>query len=106
MKKVMAGIDLHSNNLMLALVDAQGKRLFHKRLACKLEDMAKALAPFGKRINTIAVESTFNWYWLVDGLEELGYKTVLANPAGIVQYQGLKTPTIKTTPFGWRKCCA
>ena len=45
MKDIMAGIDLHSNNLMLALVDLEGKRVFHKRLPCQLEDTAKALAP-------------------------------------------------------------
>ena len=99
MKDIMAGIDLHSNNLMLALVDSQGKRLFHKRLPCKLEDTAKALAPFRKRIHTIAVESTFNWYWLADGLDELGSKTVLANPAGIVQYEGIKDTDDKHDAF-------
>jgi hypothetical protein len=36
------------------------------------------------------MESTFNWYWLVDGLRALGYNVVLANPAGIAQYEGLK----------------
>ena len=29
MKDIMAGVDLHSNNLMLALVDRNGKRLAH-----------------------------------------------------------------------------
>jgi transposase len=99
MKDIMAGIDLHSNNLMLGLVDSQGKRLFHKRLPCQLEDTAQALAPFRKRIHTIAVESTFNWYWLVDGLDELGYHTVLANPAGIVQYAGIKDTDDKHDAF-------
>jgi hypothetical protein len=35
-------------------------------------------------------ESTFNWYWLVDGLMDLGYRVHLANPAAIQQYSGLK----------------
>ena len=30
----------------------------------------------------MAVESTYNWYWLVDGLRGLNYPVVLANPAG------------------------
>jgi transposase len=38
----------------------------------------------------VAVESTYNWYWLVDGLMEHGYKVRLANPAGNEQYSGLK----------------
>ena len=36
------------------------------------------------------VESTYNWYWLVDGLMEAGYRVHLANPAAIQQYSGLK----------------
>jgi transposase len=36
------------------------------------------------------VESTYNWYWLVDGLMEAGYRVHLATPAAIQQYSGLK----------------
>jgi transposase len=36
------------------------------------------------------VESTFNWYWLVDGLQEAGYRVHLANTTAIKQYDGLK----------------
>jgi transposase len=38
----------------------------------------------------MAVESTFNWYWLVDGLRADDYPIDLANPAKIEQYNGLK----------------
>src|SRR6185436_18630951 len=90
MKDIMAGIDLHSNNLMLALVDQNGGRIFHKKLRCELPHIDQCLLPYRDRIETIAVESTFNWYWLVDGLQDLGYQTVLANPAAIQQYEGIK----------------
>ena len=36
------------------------------------------------------VESTYNWYWLVDGLMDADYRVHLANPAAIQQYSGLK----------------
>jgi hypothetical protein len=36
------------------------------------------------------VESTYNWYWLVDALMEAGYAVHLANTAAMVQYSGLK----------------
>jgi transposase len=55
-----------------------------------MEQILTALAPYKKRLRTIAVESTFNWYWLVDGLIDNGYKVQLANPAAIKQYEGLK----------------
>jgi transposase len=90
MKDIMAGIDLHSNNLMLALIDLAGTRLFHKKLPCEWPRIEQALAPYQARIKSVAVESTFNWYWLVDGLQDRGYETVLANPAGIQQYEGIK----------------
>ena len=36
------------------------------------------------------MESTYNWYWLVDGLMDKGYRVHLANTAAIQQYEGLK----------------
>jgi len=36
------------------------------------------------------VESTYNWYWLVDGLRAAGYRVPLANTTAIEQYKGLK----------------
>ena len=33
---------------------------------------------------------TFNWYWIVDGLQEAGYRVHLANTAAMQQYEGLK----------------
>jgi len=38
----------------------------------------------------VAVESTYNWYWLVDGLMDAGYALHLANPARMQDYGGLK----------------
>lgn len=99
MKDIMAGVDLHSNNLMLALVDKDGRRLMHQKLACDLKGVEQALAPYRKRIDTIGVESTFNWYWLVDGLQALKYQTVLANPAAIQQYGGIKQTDDKHDAF-------
>jgi transposase len=90
MKKVMAGIDLHSNNLVIGVTDIEGKRLASRRLPCDLKGVVQFLAPFRKRLDKVAVESTYNWYWLVDGLQALKYPVVLANPAGMDQYSGLK----------------
>ena len=36
------------------------------------------------------MESTYNWYWLVDGLMDEGHRMHLANTAAIQQYEGLK----------------
>jgi transposase len=90
MKKVMAGIDLHSNNVVIGIMDMDGKRVTSQKLACELKAVVKFLAPFKKRLELVAVESTYNWYWLVDGLQALKYPVVLANPAGMQQYSGIK----------------
>ena len=90
MKKVMAGIDLHSNNVVVGIMDEEGKRVSSVKLPCKLSEIVKFLAPFKKRLEQVAVESTYNWYWLVDGLQSLKYPVVLANPAGMQQYSGIK----------------
>lgn len=90
MKKVMAGIDLHSNNLVVGIMDQDGKRVGQHKLPCELKAVVKFLAPFKKRLEQVAVESTYNWYWLVDGLQALGYPVVLANPAAMEQYRGIK----------------
>jgi len=90
MKKVMAGIDLHSNNVVIGIMDTEGKRVTSAKLPCEIKEIAKFLAPFKKRLEQVAVESTYNWYWLVDGLQALKYPVVLANPAAMQQYSGIK----------------
>ena len=50
----------------------------------------RVLQPYKEEMAGAVVESTFNWYWLVDGLIEEGYKLHLANPAAIKQYEGIK----------------
>src|ERR1041385_7182974 len=96
---LFAGIDLHSNNLMIGIVDQAGKRLKHQKLDCSLTEVVNFLKPFQRRLKSLAVESTYNWYWLVDGLRALGYPVVLANPAKIQQYNGLKHADDKSDTY-------
>ena len=98
-KQLMTGIDLHGNNLVIGIVDQEGRRLQHQKLACDLKLVDKYLSPLKKQIKRIAVESTYNWYWLVDGLQALNYPVVLANPAEIKQYSGIKHADDKNDAF-------
>jgi len=86
----MAGIDLHSNNVMIGIVDQDGKRVKHQKLECDLLRIDEFLRPMKPQLKSIAVESTYNWYWLVDGLRALSYPVLLANPAAMDQYSGIK----------------
>ena len=88
--KVYGGIDLHSNNSVIALLDEQDKVVYRRRLPNDLQVVLPALAPYRDAIEGLVVESTYNWYWLVDGLMEAGYRVHLANTAAIIQYEGLK----------------
>jgi transposase len=88
--KLYGGIDLHSNNSVIALLDENDAVQYRKRLPNDLTVILGELAAFADAIVGLVVESTYNWYWLVDGLMEAGYRVHLANTAAIVQYSGLK----------------
>jgi transposase len=90
MQKVVAGMDLHSNNVMIGVMDIDGQRLASRKVPCQLDEVVKFLTPYKERLERVAVESTYNWYWLVDGLQSRKYPVVLANPAGMEQYSGIK----------------
>ena len=88
--KLYCGIDLHSNNSYVAILDEKDKIVYQKRLTNDIDVILEALSPYREMISGIVVESTYNWYWLVDGLQEAGYKVHLANTTAIQQYSGLK----------------
>jgi transposase len=97
--KTYSGIDLHSSNNFTAVIDDQDERLYRKSLPNRLDAVLSALGPFKETLEGVVVESTFNWYWLVDGLQENGYKVHLANPSAIKQYEGLKHTDDKWDSF-------
>jgi len=97
--KAYAGIDLHSSNNYVGIIDEKDKRLYQKRLPNRLEHILQALEPFKEFLEGVVVESTYNWYWMVDGLQEEGYKVHLANPSAIKQYEGLKHTDDKWDSF-------
>jgi len=89
--ELYAGLDLHSRNTYIGILDKEFKQVFKKRVPNHIEQILETLNPFRDRLKGLVVESTFNWYWLVDGLMDAGYQGVhLANPSAIKQYEGLK----------------
>lgn len=94
-----AGLDLHGDNVFCGISDENDKRLFEGRFPCDIEVIAKALEPYRACLKGVAVESTFNWYWLVDGLMERGFPVRLASPSGMEQYKGLKHGNDKSDAF-------
>jgi hypothetical protein len=53
---------------MVVVIDDQDRRLLERRIPNELSATLSALAPFRQDLLAVAVESTYNWYWLVDGL--------------------------------------
>src|SRR4029450_1402357 len=88
--KLYGAIDLHSNNNVTVLIDEQDQVVYQKRLPNDLPLIAQQLSGYQDALQGIVVESTFNWYWLVDGLMDQGHRVHLANTAAIPQYEGLK----------------
>lgn len=88
--KLYSGIDLHSNNSVVSVLDEQDRVVVERRVPNDLEAVEDLLSPYADAIAGVVIESTFNWYWLVDGLMASGYPVHLANTAAIRQYEGLK----------------
>jgi transposase len=89
--ELYSGLDLHSRNTYIGILDTDFKRVFKKRVSNNLDLILETLQPFRGQLKGLVVESTYNWYWLVDGLMDAGYGCVhLANPSAIKQYEGLK----------------
>jgi transposase len=85
-----AACDLHSNNTLLAVIDATGTERYRHRLPNDLSVIDQALAPFREELVGVAVESTYNAYWLIDGLQAAGYPAKMVNTLAVPQYAGLK----------------
>jgi transposase len=73
------GIDLHKKMITVCVMDQDRKVLARKTLPCEQPDQIVAFfrqfQPF-----KVVVEVTANYFWLVDRLEHLADRVVLANP--------------------------
>jgi transposase len=106
MEKLYGGIDLHANNSVVVVLNEQDQVVSQKRISNELTTMLAHLAPFQSQLEGLVVESTYNWYWLVDGVIEAGYCVHLANPPRCNNTRGSNTPTMTPMLDGWRICSA
>jgi transposase len=87
---VYGAIDLHSKRSFVVLCDEEGVVVLERRVRNDLGLILGMVEPFRNDVVGLAVESTYNWYWLVDGLMEDNYKVHLVNTGAVKQYEGLK----------------
>jgi transposase len=85
-----SGIDLHSNNSVVVVTDEGDRVVAERRLPNDLGKILGFLEPWRGELTGVVVESTYNWYWLVDGWQDAGYEVKLANPGAIKTDDGLK----------------
>jgi transposase len=88
--RLYCGIDLHSTNCWIVVLDEAFKVVRESKVHNVLEDVLAVLEVHRDALEGVAVESTFNWYWLVDGLQGAGYRVHLTNTSAVKQYEGLK----------------
>lgn len=72
------GVDLHKEQSWFVVLDSKGKRLVSKSIANSPEVLKRYFAKMPKPF-TLAVESTYNWYFFVDIAEKYAEKVYLAN---------------------------
>src|SRR5258707_6440778 len=76
--KFYCGIDLSARDCHVCVIDQQLKVVVQQKLRNELPKIIQLLEPYKAHLK-IVVESTFNWYWLIDGLQAEGFEVVLAH---------------------------
>jgi transposase len=100
--KFYAGIDLHTRNSVVCVIDEKERKLVTETAPNELPSILSLLEKVPRR-PTVAIEATLNWYWLVDGLQEAGYKVKLAHTMGLYMITGAKVKTDRRDAFSLAK---
>jgi transposase len=87
-----SGMDLSARTCQVCVVDEELKVCVQQKVPNELERIIGIIEPYKENIEVV-VESTFNWYWLVDGLQEAGYDVCLAHTLGLWMITGAKVKT-------------
>ena len=92
MTKYVCGIDLHARKMTNCVMDRTGKIFLRKEVSNSIEEFLEIIKTWQNDI-TIGVESTYNWYWLIDGLKTLKIPVYLGHALYIKRRCGLKHKT-------------
>lgn len=92
------GIDLSARDSHLCVVDESLSIHLQQKVANDLLRISYLLEPFKPHLQ-IVVESTFNWYWLVDGLQASGFDVCLAHTLALSMITKAKVKTDRRDAF-------
>lgn len=87
--KHYAGIDLPGTHRVIVVLDDDDRVCEQQRLRHELPGVLAAFAPFRSTLQGIAVESTYHWLWVGDGLLDAGSVVHLAPVPALPQDSGL-----------------
>jgi transposase len=100
--KFYSGNDLHTRDSVVCVIDEKERKLVRERAPNDLPSILSLLEKVPRR-PAVAIEATLNWYWLVDGLQEAGYKVKLAHTMGLYMITGAKVKTDRRDAFSLAK---
>lgn len=89
---IYCGIDLGARASQIGVINEDLQVLVDEKVRNELPEIIQRLEPYKPQLQ-IAVETTFNWYWLVDGLQAAGYAVRLAHALGVRLISGAKIKT-------------
>lgn len=96
------GMDLGARHCQVCVIDEDLSILVQEKVRNELPRIIRLIEPFKNNLQ-IVVESTFNWYWLIDGLQEAGFEVCLAHTLGLYMITGAKVKTDPRDAFALAK---
>ena len=87
-----SGMDLSARHCQVCVIDEEITVHVQERAPNELPRIIELIEPYKETLQCV-VESSFNWYWLVDGLQEAGYDVKLGHPYGLYMITGAKIKT-------------
>ena len=85
-------IDLGARHSHLCVIDGEGEVRLNRRIPNCRQTILQQLAPFRAGLKVV-VESTFNWYWLIDLLQDNEIDVCLAHTLGLAMITHAKVKT-------------
>jgi len=95
MSRFYAGVDLSARSAWFCILDAQGNKQVSRKVDNDPRLIYQLLEPFQPGLAAV-VESTFNCYWLLDLLQDLGADVKMAHPLYLkaIAYAKVKTDRV------------
>ena len=88
------GIDLHTKNMYVCILDQAGKILVHKNISTSPQALLRVIEPFLPDI-AITVECIFTWYWIAALCRDENIPLILGHALYMKAIHGAKTKNDK-----------